>query len=74
MLLSEVAELTVVGTAAGLLTEGDLTALRGQPNGLAALDESGKVPPSQMPYGYGSEDLVAGESPLESGRLYFVYA
>ena len=74
MLLSEVAELTVVGTAAGLLTEGDLTALRGQPNGLATLDESGKVPPGQMPYGYGTEDLVAGESPLETGRLYFVYA
>lgn len=74
MLLSATAELTVIGTAAGLLTEGDLTALRGQPNGLAALDESGSVPPGQMPYGYGTEDLVAGESPLETGRLYFVYA
>lgn len=24
-------------------------------------------------YTYGTEDLVAGESPLETGKLYFVY-
>ena len=46
----------------------------------ADLDESGKVPSSQLPdmdyapaYTYGTEDLTAGTSPLETGKLYFVY-
>ena len=46
----------------------------------ADLGDDGKVPTSQLPdmdyapaYTYGIEDLTAGTSPLETGRLYFVY-
>ena len=46
----------------------------------ADLGEDGKVPSSQLPdmdyapaYTYGTEDLTAGTSPLETGKLYFVY-
>ena len=31
------------------------------------------VAPFQLPYSYGTEDLVAGETPLAAGSLYFVY-
>ena len=57
------------GAAAGLLTVADL----GVPGGAAALDTGGKVPPEQLPYTYGTADLTAGVSALESGRLHFVY-
>lgn len=60
-------------TAAGLLTQGDLDALLSEPDGIATLDSSGIVPVSQMPYTYGTTDLTAGTSPLETGKLYFVY-
>ena len=46
----------------------------------ADLGEDGKVAASQLPdmdyapaYTYGTEDLTAGTSPLETGKLYFVY-
>ena len=46
----------------------------------AGLGEDGKVPESQLPdmdyapaYTYGTEDLTAGTSTLETGKLYFVY-
>lgn len=48
--------------------------------GVAVLGEDGKVLPEQLPeiktepdYTYGTEDLVAGESELAEGKLYFVY-
>ena len=68
--VSEAAEVTVSGTPAGLLTVAD----RGVPAGVAALDETGIVPPSQLPYAWGTEDLEDGVSALTPGRLYFVYA
>lgn len=40
-------EVTV--SPAGLVTEGDLTALMGAPHGLATLDGNGKVPDTQLP-------------------------
>lgn len=40
---------------------------------IATLDEGGAVPVGQMPYTYGTEDLTAGETPLEEGHLHFVY-
>ena len=46
----------------------------------ADLGEDGKVPTAQLPpmdyapaYTYGTEDMTAGTSPLETGKLYFVY-
>lgn len=46
----------------------------------ADLGEDGKVPTAQIPpmdyapaYTYGTEDMTAGTSPLETGKLYFVY-
>ena len=33
----------------------------------------GKLAGKAPAYGYGTEDLTAGTSPLENGRLYFVY-
>ena len=71
--VSEAAQVTVEGTAAGLLTQGELDALRGVPEGLATLDERGTVPTTQLPYSWGTEELTAGESPLETGTLYFTY-
>ena len=78
--VSEATEVTVEGTAAGLLTEGDLDLRLGVPNGIATLDESGKVPSGQLPamnyapaYTYGTEDLEAGTTVLETGTLHFVY-
>ena len=48
--------------------------------GAAELGADGKVPVDQLPdmdyapaYTYGTEDLTAGTSPLETGKLYFVY-
>ena len=58
---------------AELLTEGDLTALMGVAGGIATLDTHALVPTAQMPYTYGTEDLEAGVTPLENGRLHFVY-
>lgn len=53
---------------------------KGAANGVATLGEDGKVPTAQLPdmdyapsYTYGTEDLTAGTSPLETGKLYFVY-
>lgn len=53
---------------------------KGIASGVATLDADGKVPADQLPtmdyapsYTYGTEDLTAGTSPLETGRLYFVY-
>ena len=40
---------------------------------LAALEEGGGSGGNNMSYGYGTEDLTAGTSPLETGKLYFVY-
>lgn len=47
--VSETAQVTVEGTAVGLLTQADLDALRGVPEGLATLNENGIVPPGQLP-------------------------
>ena len=47
--VSEATEVSVLGTAAGLLTEGDLLALRGVPDGVAGLGGDGKVPAEQLP-------------------------
>ena len=58
---------------AELLTEGDLTALMGVAGGLATLDANALVPTAQMPYTYGMDDLEAGVTPLEEGKLHFVY-
>ena len=58
---------------AGLVTFGDLAGLQGAPNGLASLDAGGILPVAQLPFTFGTEDLIAGSSPLENGRLYFVY-
>lgn len=114
----EAAALRAEGTPGGLLTEGDLDALRGVPGGLATLDGAGDVPVGQIPaldyaasshagrhgsgggdtvtpasigaavsghthtpdsigaapaYSYGTADLTAGVSALETGKLYFVY-
>lgn len=54
---------------------------KGAAGGVATLDEDGKL--VQMPsaadidaapaYTYGTTDLTAGTSPLETGKLYFVY-
>lgn len=66
--VSETANVTVSGTPAGLLTVAD----RGVPAGVAALDATGTVPPSQLPYTWGTADLEEGVSPLAPGRLYFV--
>lgn len=71
--VSQTAEVTVAGTAWGLVTHGDLEAMWGAPGGLASLDGGGLVPVSQMPYTYGTADLTAGSSALETGKLYFVY-
>lgn len=53
---------------------------KGVAGGVATLDDEGKVPGSQLPamdyapmYTYGTTDLTAGTSPLESGKLHFVY-
>lgn len=58
---------------AGLVTEPDLNALLGAPSGIATLDEDTVVPVAQMPYTCGTEDLEAGVTPLETGRLHFIY-
>lgn len=68
--VSEAAEVTVSATPAGLLTVAD----RGVPAGVAALDETGTVPPAQLPFTWGTEDLEDGVSALAPGRLYFVCA
>lgn len=56
------------------------TSQKGAKNGVASLDANGKVSEGQLPpmdyapvYTYGTEDLTAGTSPLETGKLYFVY-
>ena len=53
---------------------------KGAASGVASLGTDGKVPESQLPdmdyapaYTYGTEDLTAGSSALETGKLYFVY-
>lgn len=59
--------LSRAGAAADAKAVGDeLEALR---------DEIANFEPElpSMPYSYGTEDLTAGVSPLESGKLYFVY-
>lgn len=71
--VSEAAEVSVACSPMGLLTQGDLDALRGTPGGFATLDEGGKVPVAQLPYTWGTEELEAGVSPLETGKLHFVY-
>ena len=71
--VSETVEITVEVTSAGVLVEGDLEAAKGNANGIAGLDELGLVPPEQMPYTYGTEDLEAGVTPLATGHLHFVY-
>ena len=60
-------------TPAGTLTHEDLEWLKGVPGGIAGLDGEGTVPVSQMPYTCGTEELTPGETPLESGKLHFVY-
>ena len=67
--VSEAAEVTVVDSSSGLLTVADL----GVPGGAATLGVDGKVPQAQLPFTYGTEDLAAGSSGLETGKLYFVY-
>lgn len=47
--VSEAAQVTVEGTAVGLLTQADLDALRGAVNGLATLNGEGIVPSGQLP-------------------------
>lgn len=37
---------------------------------MASLAEAASKAPM---YGYGTDDLTAGTSPLETGRMYFVY-
>ena len=56
------------------------TTEKGAANGVATLGADGKVPESQLPdmgyapaYSYGTSDLTAGSSALETGKLYFVY-
>lgn len=71
--ISESTEITVEGTAAGMVTEGDLKALMGAPNGLATLDEDAIVPVANMPYTFGTEDMEAGVTPMKEGHLYFMY-
>lgn len=70
---SDVESILVPGSVAGMMTEGDINALRGVPDGLAGLDSDAVVPVSQMPYTYGTEDLVEGEDTLREGHLHFVY-
>lgn len=41
-------------------------------NGLTR-DENGKIPPERLYISYGTTDLTAGSSSLETGKLYFVY-
>ena len=68
--VSEAANVTVSGAPAGVLTVAD----RGVPAGVASLDETGTVPPAQLPYTWGTADLEEGVSLLAPGRLYFVCA
>ena len=53
---------------------------KGTANGVATLGTDGKVPAEQLPtmnyapaYTYGTEDLTAGTSALETGKMYIVY-
>jgi len=67
-------ETTLVNVSpAGIITEPDLESMMGAPDGLATLDAAAVVPVGQLPYSYGTEDLQAGVTELESGKLYFVY-
>lgn len=70
---SVVESIVVPASVAGMMTEADIYALRGIPDGLAGLDADATVPVAQMPYTCGTEDLEAGVSPLADGKLYFVY-
>ena len=56
------------------------TSEKGTANGVATLGADGKVPVEQLPtmnyapaYTYGTEDLTAGTSALETGKMYIVY-
>ena len=69
----EVPSVEVLGSSRGLLTMGDLRALMGRENGIAALDEDALVPVDQMPYICTDEEPEAGVTRLESGKLLFVY-
>ena len=48
---------------------------KGVAGGIASLDEDGLIPKEQLPeiYTYGTTDLTAGTSALETGKLHFVY-
>ena len=67
--VSEGETVVVEGSSAGVLTE----AIAGCPGGVATLNLDGVLTESQRPYTYGTADLIAGESELATGRLYFVY-
>lgn len=69
----EVPNVEVLGSSKGLLTMGDLQALLGAENGIAMLDDRGQVPVEQMPFDFTDEMPTPGVTPLESGRLLFVY-
>lgn len=69
----EVPNVEVQGSSRGLLTMGDLQALLGAENGIASLDEEAQVPVAQMPYICTDEEPEAGVTPLEDGKLLFVY-
>ena len=56
------------------------TSEKGTANGVATLGSDGKIPAEQLPtmnyapaYTYGTEDLTAGTSALETGKMYIVY-
>lgn len=70
---SDVESIVVPASVAGMMTEADLNALLGAPSGIATLDEDTVVPVAQMPYTCGTEDLEEGVTPLETGRLHFIY-
>lgn len=69
----EVPNVEVLGSSRGLLTMGDLRALLGAENGIAPLDDRGQVPVAQLPFDFADEMPTPGVTPLESGRLLFVY-
>jgi len=69
----EVPSVEVLGSSKGLLTMGDLRALLGAADGIAALDGDALVPVDQMPYSCTDEEPEAGVTYLESGKLLFVY-
>jgi len=71
--LSEIKEAPVEYRWNGVLTEQDLEDMKNAPNGVAGLNEERAVAMEQLPFVFSTEDLVAGESELDSGTLYFVY-